>query len=228
VVKKEVCISEYFSSLQKNLTKMKKNLIFTILLSLLTLTGISQLELKPAIGLTVASFDSKPVFEINDDTITTNGKVGYQFGASLAIGRKLYVEPGVFYTRLTQDMDPFNIEMSDFTYSASFVRIPVNFGFQFIGSSESLAGLKIFLGPSMLIPVGVKDNDYPLVKEDVVSPQFDISVGAGLNVWFIFLDVSYGWGLTPQYVDDPMEAKMKAFYANLGFRFKLGPEEEGY
>ena len=207
---------------------MKKNLIFIPLLSLLALTSFSQIELKPAIGLTVAKFDSNPVFEVNDDSISTKAKAGYQFGASLAIGRKLYVEPGVYYTRLTQDMNPTNIEKSKFTYSASFVRIPVNFGFQFIGSTSSFAGLRIYLGPSMLIPVSIKENDYPIVKDDVTGPQFDISVGAGLNVWLLFLDVSYGWGLTPQYINDPIEAKMQSFYANLGFRFKLKADEQEY
>ena len=205
---------------------MKKNIIITFFLGLLASASFSQLELKPAIGFNVARFDSNPVFEVQDDSIVTQGKAGYQVGASLLIGRKLYVEPGVFYTRLAQDMSPTNIEKSQFTYSASYIRIPVNFGFQFIGSTNSFAGLRIFLGPSMFIPLGVKENDYPLVKEDVNSPQFDISVGAGLNIWFLFLDVSYGWGLTPQYTDDPIEAKMQSFYANLGFRFKLKSDEE--
>jgi hypothetical protein len=204
---------------------MKKNIIFTLILVLIITAGYSQLDLKPSIGLTVAKFDSHPVFG-QDDSLVTNGKVGYQFGASLAIGRKLYVEPGIFYTKLNQDMNPTDIEKPDFTYSAGFVRIPVNFGFQFIGSTTSFAGLKIFLGPSLLIPVGIKENDYPVTKEDVTSPQFDIAAGAGINVWFIFLDISYGWGLTPQFADDPIQAKMQAFYANLGFRFKLKSDEE--
>lgn len=205
---------------------MKKNIIFTLLLLLAATAGYSQLELKPAIGLSVASFDSNPVFEMEDDSIVTSSKVGYQVGASLAIGRKLYVEPGIFYTKLNQGMSPTNVEKSEFKYSAGFVRIPVNFGFQFIGSTTSFAGLKIFLGPSMLIPVGIKENDYTIDKANVKSPQFDISAGAGINVWLIFLDISYGWGLTPQFVDDPIEAKMQAFYANLGFRFKLKSDEE--
>jgi hypothetical protein len=205
-------------------------IIFSILASVFSLTVFAQLELKPAIGLTIASFDSNPVFEVQDDSLLTNGKAGYQVGASLAIGRKLYVEPGIFYTKLTQDMEPTNFEIKEeipkFTYCASYLRIPVNFGFQFIGSTTSFAGLKIFLGPSLLIPLSIKENDYSIVIEDVQSPQFDISAGAGLNVWFLFLDVSYGWGLTPQYVDDPIEAKMQAFYANLGFRFKLKSDVE--
>ena len=205
---------------------MKKNIIITFFLGLLASASFSQLELKPAIGFNVARFDSNPVFEVQDDSIVTQSKAGYQVGASLLIGRKLYVEPGVFYTRLAQEMNPTNIEKSQFTYCASYIRIPVNFGFQFIGSTNSFAGLRIFLGPSIFIPLGVKENDYPLVKDDVNSPQFDISAGAGLNIWFLFLDVSYGWGLTPQYTDDPIEAKMQSFYANLGFRFKLKSDEE--
>jgi len=209
---------------------MKKNIIFSLILLLTFTAGYSQLDLKPAIGMTVASFDSNPLFEVKDDSLVTSGKVGYQYGASLAIGRKLYVEPGVFYTKLIQNMEPTNPdvmeEMTEFTYSAGYLRIPVNFGFQFIGTTTSFAGLKIFLGPSIMIPLGVKENDYPIVKEDLRSPQFDISAGAGLNIWFIFLDVSYGWGLTPQFKDDPIEAKMKSLYANLGFRFKLKSDEE--
>jgi hypothetical protein len=209
---------------------MKKSILLTFFLALIITAGFSQLELKPAIGMTIASFDSNPVFEVQDDSLVTSGKVGYQVGASLSIGRKLYIEPGVFYTKLNQDMEPTNNEIKEeipeFTYNAGYLRIPVNFGFQFIGSTTSFAGLKIFLGPSLMIPLSIKDNEYPIVKADVKSPQFDISVGAGINVWFIFLDVSYGWGLTPQYTDDPIEAKMQSFYANLGFRFKLKSDEE--
>jgi hypothetical protein len=199
------------------------------MLSIVALAATAQLELKPSVGFNVAKFDSDPVFEIQDDSLVTNGRFGYQLGASLAIGRKLYVEPGVFYAKLSQNMQPTNAdiksELPEFTYSVSFVRVPVNFGFQFIGHNTSFAGLRIFLGPSMLIPLSVKENDYPIVKDDLKSPQFDFNVGAGLNLWFIFLDVSYGWGLTQQFNDDPITAKMQAFYANLGFRFKLKSDE---
>jgi hypothetical protein len=204
---------------------MKKNLILTLILSFVAFAGFTQLELKPAIGINAARFDSNPVFNTTD-TNSTGGKAGYQIGASLLIGRKLYVEPGVFYSKFNQDMTPADIEKSNYTYGVGFVRIPVNFGFQFIGSTSSFAALRIYLGPSVMIPVGIKENDYTLAKADVTSPQFDISVGAGLNIWFLFLDVSYGWGLTPQFTDDPIEAKMQAFYTNIGFRFKLKSDSE--
>ncbi len=205
---------------------MKKLFIFLILSAGTALGGFAQLELKPAVGFNIARFDSDPVWESNLDSLATGSKAGYQFGASLAIGRKLYVEPGIFYTRLSQDFTPSDTQRSPFTYQANYLRIPVNFGFQFIGHNTSFAGLKIFVGPSMFIPLKVNENDYSITIDDVKSPQFDFSVGAGLNVWLFFLDVSYGWGLTPQYKDDPITAKMQAFYANLGFRIKLKNDEE--
>ena len=206
---------------------MKKILIFTLFLSSIVSISIAQLELKPAIGINVASFKSNPRFDTKDDSLVAGSRAGYKIGSSLAIGRKLYIEPGIFYNRMNQSFTPTNTEneKSEFTFSPSYLRVPVNFGFQFIGSNTSLAGLKIFLGPSMFIPLNVKDNSYPLVKEDMKSPQFDFSVGAGLNIWLFFLDVSYGWGLTPQFKDDSIQAKMQAFYANIGFRFKLKSEE---
>lgn len=207
---------------------MKKIIIFTLFFSAFVTLGFSQLELKPAIGINVASFKSNPRFDSKNDSLVAASRAGYQIGASLAIGRKMYVEPGIFYNRMNQSFTPTNIEneKSEFTFSPSYLRIPVNFGFLFIGSNKSLVGLRIYLGPSMFIPLNVKDNSYPLVKVDLKSPQFDFSVGAGLNIWLLFLDVSYGWGLTPQFKDDSIQAKMQAFYANVGFRFKLKNEEE--
>jgi hypothetical protein len=206
---------------------MKKTLLLIFFLSSLVTISIAQLELKPAIGINVARFDSDPRFDSKNDSLVSASRVGYQIGASLAIGRKLYVEPGIFYNRMNQSFTPTNLELEkpEFTFGANYLRIPLNFGFQFIGETNSFAGLRIYLGPSMFIPLNVKDNSYPIVKSDLKSPQVDFSVGAGLNIWLLFLDVSYGWGLTPQFKDDSIEAKMQAFYANVGFRFKLKSEE---
>lgn len=206
---------------------MKKLISTFVLLISITTLCLAQLELKPAIGINVGRFDSNPSRDKQKDSLVSASRAGYQVGASLIIGRKLFVEPGIFFTRMNQSFTPTNIELekSEFTFGANYLRIPVNFGFQFIGSTNSLAGLRIFIGPSMFIPLNVKDNSYPLVKADLKSPQFDIAVGAGLNIWLLFLDVSYGWGLTPQFKDDSIQAKMQAFYANVGFRFKLKNEE---
>jgi hypothetical protein len=188
------------------------------------MAGVSfaQIELKPAVGFNSSRFDSDP------DTLTADGRIGYQFGASLAVGRKIYIEPGIFYTRLAQKFTPIDARYGEFDYNADFIRIPVNLGWQFIGKNTGFAGLRIFLGPSMMIPVGISGDNSKLVKEDVKSPQFDFAVGAGLNIWLFFLDLSYGWGMTQQFKDDPITAKMQALYVNLGFRFKLKKDQEEY
>jgi hypothetical protein len=209
-----------------------KKIIFTIILSTcIASLGLAQLELKPAIGFNSARFDSNPRFADGPnglDSLVADGRAGYQVGASLAIGRNLFVEPGIFYNKMNQSFTPTNTENEkpEFTFNASYLRIPVNFGWRFIGNSSSLAAIRIFLGPSMFIPLKVKENSYPLVKEDLKSPKFDLSIGAGLNIWLLFLDVSYGWGLTPEFKNDAIEAKMQALYVNAGFRFKLKSDEE--
>lgn len=205
---------------------MKRTIISIFLLTVSASVGLAQLELRPSVGFNVARFDSDPVFTPNSDTLIADSKAGYQLGASLIIGRKLYVEPGLFYTRLSQNFMPQDLEKPEFSYKANYLRVPVNLGFLFIGHNAGFAGVRIFIGPSMYIPLSVKDNDYPITKDLVKSPQFDFNVGAGLNLWLFFLDVSYGWGLTPQFKDDPITAKMQAFYANLGFRLKLVKDEE--
>jgi hypothetical protein len=205
---------------------MNKTIISAILLCSIVTFSYAQLDLKPAIGFNTSRFDSNPSFTTNPDSLVADGRAGYQIGASLAIGRNMYIEPGIFYNKMNQSFTPTKTENSEFKYNTGFIRIPVNFGFKLIGKNSNFASLRIFLGPSMFIPLSVKENSYGLTKDDVKSPQFDISAGAGLNIWFLFLDVSYGWGLTPQFKDDAIQAKMQAFYTNVGFRFRLKHDEE--
>ena len=204
---------------------MKRSVFFFFFMAL-GISVFAQLDIKPAVGINISRFDSKPVF--GTDTLSTDSRAGYQVGASVAIGRKLYIEPGIFYINRNQGFTSQDIEIENpkFTYNANYLRIPLNVGFQFIGSTTSFAGLKIFVGPSMYIPLSVKENDYPITKDDVKSPEFDFSVGAGINIWLLFLDVSYGWDMTQQFKNDPITAKMQGFNANLGFRFRIKKDEE--
>ena len=205
---------------------MKKNTIFTILLSLATIAAFSQLDLKPAIGINASRFDDDPIMDDGKDSLQAGSRAGYQIGASLEIGNKIYIEPGIFYNKINQSFTPTDFEKSDFDFNAGSIRVPVYLGWRFFGNTRSLAGFRIFIGPSLYIPLSVKENSYPVGKDDLKSPQFDFSAGAGLNIWHLFLDVSYGWGLTPMFKDDPIESEMQSFYANLGFRFKLKKDEE--
>lgn len=205
---------------------MKKIIFFTLLLIFAAAPGFAQLDLKPAIGMNASRFDDDPIMDDGNDSLQAGSRAGYQIGASLEIGNKIYLEPGIFYNKFNQSFTPTDFEKSDFDFNTSSIRVPVYLGWRFFGNTRSLAGFRIFVGPSVFIPLSVKENNYPVDMDDLKKPQFDFSAGAGLNIWHLFLDVSYGWGLSPMFKDDPIESEIQSFYANVGFRLKLKNEEQ--
>ncbi len=68
-----------------------KKFVFALTLMLMSVfTGFGQATIKPSLGFSFNNFSETISGEFQ-------GKAGAQIGASVAFGKKFYVEPGVFY-----------------------------------------------------------------------------------------------------------------------------------
>ena len=192
---------------------MKK---FTLILffSALVVTSYSQVELKPAIGINVTNVSKDP------DTGNSKGQVGYQVGASVLIGKKFYVDPGIFYVKKSTQFVEEGTTPQELKLNMSGIRIPVAVGYHLLGNEESLAALRILGGGSAFFMTGVDAEGAN--KEDFKSPSWGLFAGAGLDIWILFLDVKYEWSLTDvSSVTDFDIGKYRSFYSNLGVRIKF-------
>jgi len=172
--------------------------------------------------------DIKPAFGFNASHLTTEhvdwktqGRVGYQFGAGVLVGDKLYFEPGIYWTTVSKDIinknDPNN---EAFKNTINGIRIPVYIGYHILGSEETFADLRLFAGPAASFVTSVKNDHEDISKDDFKNMMFDLDVGAGVDVWFLFLEWHYVFGLTPVF-NEGSDAKLQAFMGNLGIRIKF-------
>ena len=192
---------------------MKKITLILIVL-FMAIKAYSQVELKPAIGINVTNVSKDP------DTGNSKGQVGYQVGASVLIGKKFYVDPGIFYVKKSTQFVEEGTTPQELKLNMSGIRIPVAVGYHLLGNEESLAALRILGGGSAFFMTGVDAEGAN--KEDFKSPSWGLFAGAGLDIWILFLDVKYEWSLTDVSSLTQFDVgKYRSFYSNLGVRIKF-------
>ncbi len=157
---------------------------------------------------------------LNVDIWTNESRVGFQTGGSWLLGDKLYFEPGIYWATISSDLVHKDEANLNFLNKISMVRIPVFVGYHLMDASESFFNLRVFGGPSASFVTKVETLD--LLKDDFSKVLWGVDVGVGINVWWLFLDIGYEWGLNNIYShDDHGSAKVKALWTNLGVRFRL-------
>lgn len=192
---------------------MKRTIFTLTFLISLALVSYAQVEIKGGGGINLAGF-SKDL-----DNYTTDGRIGYQFGAGALIGEKFYVEPSVYWLRVAQYAvlkdDPEEIEN---LVALNSIRVPVHLGYHIIGGKEEkVFALRVFAGPGFGFLTKVTSDLSDLTKDDFKSFNLDIDAGLGIDIWFIFVEAQYSWGML-KVMEEGSDAKVRGLVANAGFR----------
>jgi hypothetical protein len=78
---------------------------------------------------------------------TASGRSGWQFGASVVFGKKIYVEPRIFYQSKSAEFSSSdNLTQPDLKADLKGIRVPFALGYNLIGNSDSESSLRLFGG----------------------------------------------------------------------------------
>lgn len=131
------------------------------------------------------------------DTISTSFKSGFQVGAFVRIGKRVYFQPEVYYT--TQG-GVFTSNLSDWKQNIKLgsLDVPALIGFKIINHDK--LNLRILAGPmaSFIVNKTIEETGVvinPITNADINSVNWYIQAGAGLDLWKFTLDVRYQIGL---------------------------------
>ena len=195
---------------------MKKIILSAIIIAMASMAAFSQTTVKVAFGVNSSRLNT------DEGNWSNEARIGYQSGGSWLLGNKLYVEPGIYWTTMSSDMvhkDEINF---NFNNKIKMIRIPVFGGYHILGdASESFFNLRVFGGPSVAFVTSIEESA-GLKKDDFNNTLWGVNAGVGVNVWWLFLDMGYEWGLNDVYSHSELgSSKSTAFWANLGVRFQL-------
>jgi hypothetical protein len=171
---------------------MKKVFLLTVfLLSAGLMFG--QLKFGPKVGYNASTLSTSL------DTVKTQFKSGFQFGAFLRIGNKFYLQPELYYSTHggVFESDTSSTSWKQ-TVNIGSLDIPVLIGFKIINTD--FVNLRILAGPMASFTVNKKitnANDIigPIQKADISNANWYIQAGAGVDIWMFTLDIRYQIGL---------------------------------
>ena len=175
---------------------------------------VAQSTLKPGIGINTTNFSG-------DANGKFNAKVGWQIGASFSMGKNFFWEPGIFYVSKSTEFKSDNTNISDYDAEINGIRIPVTIGWNFLGRQESTFAFRVLGGVSAFF---VTDTGDDIDKDLLNKTTWGVYAGVGFDIWILFFDFSYEWGLTD--VQDDVSSgddigKAKSFLTSVGVRFRL-------
>jgi hypothetical protein len=192
----------------------------SLILSVFALFTVSilaaQTTIKPGIGLNFTDFSQDPIGG------EFKAQVGWQIGGSVAFGKKFYFEPGIFYVGKSTEFQSSSSGTPTIDENADIngIRIPLTAGLNLIGNEKTLVSLRGFGGLSGFFLTGVSDN---LDKDDFEKTNFGVFAGAGIDIWKLYLDLSYEWSLSNVQKDVSAidVGKSRSLFITAGLRINL-------
>jgi hypothetical protein len=195
---------------------MKKFYLISILfLAAATVEASDLFELRAGLGFNTSKLSPNP------NGVKSNYAGGFLIGADLMYGKRLYINPGIYYFGMSSRLDSGN--SSDDKIQFSKMKVPVLIGYKLI-PLESMLNVRLFAGPSVSYVADIDSKDFPnLGKNDFNRGVWSANAGIGLDLLFLFLDAGYEIGMSNVFKDTNAHGSSKnnAFYAMAGLRLKL-------
>jgi hypothetical protein len=197
---------------------MKKLLILFIIL-FAALENYGQFTFGPKIGYTASKLST------DLDSIAANAKSNFQIGAFFRFGKKLYVQPEVFYATSGAKLKQSDSDGGVGEVKLKNISVPVLVGFKLINAK--VINLRLMAGPvvNFIIDKKVTASEFyqdPLQDSDFKNAAWGFDLGAGVDVFFLTLDVRYEFGLNNIYIvpDGGQDQTIKSnlFVVSLGFK----------
>jgi hypothetical protein len=191
-----------------------------LLLVAAPLQAQTNITINPQVGLNFGFLSDDPFHEVENLTIKSNSQVGWQIGAMLRIGSRAHFQPGVFYQYLGIELEapPNSIgDITEVVKESNYIHslwVPLEFGFDIL-ESEAFK-LRGHAGASGTFILSVPDNDLGITKDDMKTSAWGVIVGAGVDFLMLSADVSYEFGLTEVYENDPVETKRNVLRLSVG------------
>jgi len=160
------------------------------------------------------------------DSVQASIKNSFQIGAFMRIGSKFYIQPEANYqvseSTLNQSFGSV-IQSQDITLKS--LKVPAIIGWKLI--NKSAFNLRILAGPAVTFILDKQlDPDqinefWPIQSvEDIKNSAWSVQMGAGMDVFFMTLDVRYEMGINNIYSgSSELDMKNNMFNVSLGFKF---------
>jgi len=193
-----------------------KRVILSTLFTIAVLGTYAQSELRLKVGLV-----SSNLTEDLDD-FSFESQNGFEVGADLLLGSQFYIQPGVSFELVRNEIDPIDPDADiDTDFNVSRIRIPVMVGYRLFDPEEDI-NIRLFAGPEASFVINRDfDSNLSLTDDDFNDVLWAGHVGAGLDILIFFIDIGYTFGLSDVFEDVEDSPRNNLFHGNVGVRLRF-------
>lgn len=195
-----------------------KKFIILLLVLFVALDNYGQFSIGPKIGYSTSKLST------DYDDVKESAKSNFQIGAFVRFGKKLYLQPEMYYATGGGTLKITGTDAKEEIKLKSLC-IPVLIGYKLIDAK--VFNLRVMAGPTanFILDKNVESSDLiqdPLQDSDFKNVAWGMDVGAGVDVFFLSLDLRYEFGLNniynPPDGSDIRSIKSNVFIVSLGFK----------
>ena len=194
--------------------KMRKILVILVIF-FTAFDSSGQFTIGPKIGYQSSELST------DFDSIAESIRHNFQIGAFARFGKRFYIQPELFYSTSGGTLKQEGTTLQE-SVKINNLSIPVLLGYKLI--NVKVFNLRIMAGPVANFILGTKVEaselvEDPLQESDFKSASWGMDVGAGVDVFFLTLDIRYEFGLNNIYngsYDQTMKSNL--FIVSLGFK----------
>jgi hypothetical protein len=202
-----------------------KKLLVTLAIGSVASAASAQFQVNPQAGLTFQSLTDAP------NGVDYKAEVGWQLGADVRFGDRLFIQPGAFLgrsvtavtaTTMTSDGASGTVQVEDDLVRTN-LKLRAQLGYRVVDSYQF--DIRVMLGPSydVLMSVDSRDDDLTWNEADFNSGSFNIDAGLGFDMGLFTLSPTASFGLSRVFKDDPslseIDSKYISYGLTLGFNF---------
>lgn len=191
-----------------------KKIILLLAIIFVSMEAFSQFNIGPKVGYT----SSKLTTDL--DEIKESIRSNFQVGAFARFGRKLYVQPEIYYATSGGKWE------TDYSGSSNEIKfknigIPVLIGYKLLNAK--VVNFRIMTGPVINFIVDKSMSPDSIFQEDnFKNIAWGWDLGTGFDIFFLTLDLRYEFGLnnlfTPSAGEENQNVKSNVFVISLGFK----------
>lgn len=159
--------------------------------------------------------------KIQDPQFNADSKLGYQVGVFYRKGNLLFLQVGVEYMSSHTGisfLDSTGVFSPD-DINFSLLKLPLFVGINLFPITKEILNGRIYAGPSFAYLIESPINELDVSVPELKKIKMDISVGAGIDILLLSIDLSYNFGLTEMFEENIFDTKAHYAALNLGLHF---------
>jgi len=154
------------------------------------------------------------------------GRGGYQFGADVKLGKRLFVQPGLHF--LVRNLNytyatALDVPAQEFRYTSQSLRVPIMVGVNLMDpANDPVFNVSLMGGPSALIGLSA-DLDQDQLSVSTRTAQWYIGFAGEASVSFVFVRAGYDLAMSNVFDGDKFgtNPKVNFYHISAGVRLRL-------